>query len=316
MYGATNIVFVVCISLGTLLVVIPLPRALASGNVGTIMLIVWTGLASLVQLTNAICWNGNVENSAPSWCDFSGCFLVVADLALVACAVSINRRLYMIVTLDPRREKKVFDMIVDILLCLMMPCASVALQYVVQQYRYYIFEDIGCFSGIGHVVLAFPLVWMLPLLVGVVSAVYALLTLRAYLRMNHRPTPGEAGMSSAWSRRLMAIGVISTMYGLIPTAISIALLATESRATPWPGWKALHSTNNVVVYVPKRDWQSSSIQVAGVELRRWTTVTLDFVVFVLLGLTTDVKKMYWAPFRGVIEQTFIGQTGYVIVSRS
>lgn len=82
-------------------------------------------------------------------------------------------------------------MIVDFLLCLMMPCASVALrtyhseclalpshaqqiaEYVVQQYRYYIFEDIGCFSGTGHVVLAFPLVWMLPLLVGVVSAVYA-----------------------------------------------------------------------------------------------------------------------------------------------
>lgn len=154
-------------------------------------------------------------------------------------------------------------------------------------------------------------------LVSPTNTLHPVLTLRAYLRMNHRPIPGEAGTSSAWSRRLMAIGFISTMYGLIPTAISIALLATESRATPWPGWKTLHSTNNVVVYVPRRDWQSSSIQVAGVELRRWTTVTLDFVVFVLLGLTTDVKKMYWAPFRGVIEQTFsIGQTGCVIVSRS
>lgn len=37
--------------------------------------------------------------------DKGGRFLIVADLALVACAVSINRRLYMIVTLDSRREK-------------------------------------------------------------------------------------------------------------------------------------------------------------------------------------------------------------------
>jgi len=303
MFGTSNIIFVVFVSLGILLVAIPLPKALSSGNVGTILLIVWTELASLVQLVNAIRWNGNVENSAPLWCDFSGCFLLVADLALVACAVSINRRLYMIVTLDQRRGKKALDMIVDIMLCVAMPCASVALQYVVQRYRYFIFEDIGCLSGVSNNILAFPLVWMLPLLVGIVSATYVYLTLRAYLQLMNEPMPREGGLMSSWSRRLLAIGVLSTMYGLIPTTISIALLATESPAKPWPGWDALHATNNVVVRVPARMWQSNPIEAANAQLRRWTTVTLAFVVFGLLGLTSDVKKMYFAPFRSVTEQT-------------
>jgi hypothetical protein len=61
------------------------------------------------------------ENWAPVWCDFcrssyastvarakldqGGYFLPTADVALVACGVSINRRLYMIATLDPRRHE-------------------------------------------------------------------------------------------------------------------------------------------------------------------------------------------------------------------
>lgn len=117
---------------------------------------------------------------------------------------------------------------------------------------------------------------------------------------------GDRGVKSVWSRRLMAIGVVSTMYGLIPTSIAIALLGTASPVTPWPGWRAIHSTTHVIVYVPALEWQLSSIQIASVELRRWTTVTLAFIIFVFLGLTADVKKMYLAPFRSVIDP--VGQT--------
>jgi hypothetical protein len=120
---------------------------------------------------------------------------------------------------------------------------------------------------------------------------------------------GKAGGSLAWSRRLMAIGVVSSMYGLIPTSIVIALLATAYPVTPWPGWRAIHSTIDVIVYVPVEEWRSNSTQIASVELRRWTTVTLAFTVFVFLGLTADMKKMYLSPFRSVIEQTAsFGQT--------
>lgn len=54
-----------------------------------------------------------------------------------------------------------------------VPCSSRIAEYVVQQYRFYIFEDIGCLPGVNTVNLAFPLVWMIPVLVGTVLAGYA-----------------------------------------------------------------------------------------------------------------------------------------------
>lgn len=56
---------------------------------------------------------------------------------------------------------------------LAVPCSSCITEYVVQQYRFYIYEDIGCLPGVATVDLAFPLVWMLPLFVGTVAAGYA-----------------------------------------------------------------------------------------------------------------------------------------------
>lgn len=86
------------------------------------MVIIWTEVACLVQLVNAIRWNHSIENWAPVWCDFctliwhaltgmsakldqGGYFLVTTDLALVASGLSINRRLYMIATLKFRKHE-------------------------------------------------------------------------------------------------------------------------------------------------------------------------------------------------------------------
>lgn len=102
----------------------------------------------------------------------------------------------------------------------------------------------------------------------------------------------------------MAIGVVSAIYGLGPTSIAIALSGTASPVTPWPGWTAIHSTIGDVVYFPAQDWQTNSTTIASLELRRWTTASLAFIIFVLLGLTAEVKKMYWRPIKSAINQVF------------
>ncbi|KIJ07241.1 hypothetical protein PAXINDRAFT_90740, partial [Paxillus involutus ATCC 200175] len=50
-------------------------------------------------------WNHNVENWAPAWCDLCTRLLLAVGVALPATALCINRRLYMIVTLDQRRMR-------------------------------------------------------------------------------------------------------------------------------------------------------------------------------------------------------------------
>ena len=99
----------------------------------------------------------------------------------------------------------------------------------------------------------------------------------------------------------MAIGVASAIYGLVPTSISIASMATAYPVTAWPGWNDIHSTIGDIIYVPAQEWQSSLNMIIATELRRWTITSLAFVIFVLLGLTSDVRKIYRIRFRGTID---------------
>ena len=78
---------------------------------------IWTGLGCLLQCVNSIVWNGNVINRAPVYCDIGKSvdplsfkrsltlrhhtviqFQVALNVAISACSLCINRRLYKIAT--------------------------------------------------------------------------------------------------------------------------------------------------------------------------------------------------------------------------
>jgi len=78
---------------------------------------IWTGLSCLIQFINSIVWRSNVINWAPVWCDICRNFLRVfaakahvylvatkfmigASVAIPACSLCINRRLYHIASLS------------------------------------------------------------------------------------------------------------------------------------------------------------------------------------------------------------------------
>ncbi|KIJ61510.1 hypothetical protein HYDPIDRAFT_31122 [Hydnomerulius pinastri MD-312] len=299
MLAPPNEVFSVLSFLGAALVAIPLSRHLEASNMGTCLLMVWTELGCLVHFANSLRWDKNVGNWAPAWCDFCSRFLTAIDVALPATALCINRRLYLIVTLNQRRNEKTSNLLFDLLMGTAVPAIAIALQYIVQQYRFYIFEDIGCLPAIANVDLSYPIVYMLPLLVGSVSATYACLTLRATVQRKGQIAGGVSTNSTAqasWSRRLMALGTISTLFAFIPTSMSIILSALENPVSRWPGWTAVHSTNDLVVTVAAHEWKSNTHEAINVELRRWTLASLAFVIFAFLGFTEDAKKMYrqWA----------------------
>ncbi|KAJ3515951.1 hypothetical protein NMY22_g14317 [Coprinellus aureogranulatus] len=88
------------------------------------------------------------------------------SIAIPAASLCINRRLYKIARIqvvstsdiDKRRA-----VVVDTLLCVVLPLIYIALQYVVQGHRYDIVEDVGCFPAIYNTIPAFFLgtVWSL-----------------------------------------------------------------------------------------------------------------------------------------------------------
>lgn len=66
-------IFVVFSALATVLLLLPLPWHIKSGNAGTLLYIFWTLTANLILFINAIVWKDNVGNWAPVWCDISEC---------------------------------------------------------------------------------------------------------------------------------------------------------------------------------------------------------------------------------------------------
>jgi Pheromone A receptor len=63
--------------IAAILVLIPLPRQIRARNVATIAMIFWFFEHCLVSGVNAIVWAGNVNDSAPAWCEISEAFCVI-----------------------------------------------------------------------------------------------------------------------------------------------------------------------------------------------------------------------------------------------
>jgi pheromone a factor receptor len=86
-------------------------------NTGTCLYMIWAGLGCLVQCINSIVWNKNMVNRAPIYCDIGESvdlsslersltlrhhtvarLQVAQNVAIPACSLCINRRLYKIAT--------------------------------------------------------------------------------------------------------------------------------------------------------------------------------------------------------------------------
>ena len=57
--------------------------------------------------------------------------------------------------------------------------------YVVQNHRFDVYEDVGCFTNLSIVPFTFPIIYGIPFLIGLVSVIYGVLTVRT-LRKHRR----------------------------------------------------------------------------------------------------------------------------------
>src|SRR5277367_2289183 len=169
-----------------ILVLIPLPRQIRARNVATIAMIFWFFEHCLVSGVNAIVWAGNVNDSAPAWCEISESFCDIfyrctliqdirtvmylrdgVGIALPAATLCICKHLEHVssgrpIYLDKRQWRRTCF---ELFMCVGLPglwmllCKSNGLTlysnlahpirsaYCFQSVRYFITEDFGCTSG-------------------------------------------------------------------------------------------------------------------------------------------------------------------------
>ncbi|KAF8833463.1 STE3-domain-containing protein [Paxillus ammoniavirescens] len=298
-------VFSVFAFLGFVVSLVPLPWHLQAWNSGTCYYMLWTALSCLNLFINSIVWHGNAINFAPIWCDISIRIMLGASVAIPAASLCINRRLYHIARVHAvtiTRAEKRRAVLIDTLICVLWPIVFVALQYVVQGHRFDIYEDVGCYPFIYNTIVAFFLSDSWPIIIGLISALYCGLSLRAFY---HRRVQFNQFLASSTSLnasryfRLMALACTEVIC-TIPLASFLIWLNTAAQSVePWVSWENTHYDFSRVGQYPAVLWRRDYLLVVAMELTRWLPIACAFIFFAFFGFAAEARKNYRAAFWAV-----------------
>ncbi|KAJ7323223.1 pheromone A receptor-domain-containing protein [Mycena albidolilacea] len=254
-------------------------------------------------------WADSVEDVAPLWCDISTRLIVGITVAIPAASLCINRRLYKIAacqTVSTSQAEKRRAVLVDLAIGLGIPFVQMPLQFVVQGHRYNILENVGCFPATYNVTLAYPLTYLWPNVINLISACYAILTLRAFLRRRAQfaqfLASGSTGITATRYFRLMALASLELLLNLPSSTYGLYLTASRSAVAPWISWDDTHAFFNRIGQAPAIFWRADAHEQTTVELSRWASVVCALVFFAFFGFAAEARKHYRLAFWAVAKR--------------
>jgi len=317
-----NYVFSIFSFIGFVLVCIPFPWHLEAWNTGTCLYMASTALACLNGFINSIVWNKNVTNWAPVWCDISSRYIIGVSVAIPAASLCINRRLYLITTVQSvtkSKAEKHRDVMVDLAIGLGIPILEMILQYIVQGHRFNIYEDIGCYPMTYNTPPAYVLVYTWPVAISMVSAVYCVLTIRTLAKRRadfNKMLAGNDNLNSSRYLRLMGLAATELCLG-IPWGTYASLYlnihafgSTESLINPWISWKSVHANFSYVGQFPAIEWKLRPIGIITLELSRWSSVICAFIFFAFFGFAQEARKNYRLALHSVAKRVGYTTLGF------
>ncbi|KAF7372712.1 STE3-like pheromone receptor [Mycena sanguinolenta] len=291
--------------LGFVLVLIPLPWHFQAWNSGTCLFMIWTALSCLIAFVNSVVWANSVDDVAPVWCDISTRLMVGIAVAIPASSLCINRRLYKIAscqTVSVTQAEKRRAVLVDLAIGLGIPLLQMPLQFIVQGHRFNIVENIGCYPTTYNVAIAYPLSYLWPNIINIISGCYAICTLRAFLHRRAQFSQFlslNSGLTATRYFRLMALASMELFLSLPIFTYGLYLTITRQPIQPWISWDNVHADFSNIGQEPAIIWRSDSHFQATYELSRWIGVVCALVFFGFFGFAAEAKKQYRLAFWAV-----------------
>nr|UWI70536.1 pheromone receptor B2 [Pleurotus eryngii] len=291
--------------LAFILVLIPLPWHLQAWNSGTCLYMIWTAIGCLNYFVNSIVWHGNAIDWTPVWCDISTRLTVGLSVAIPAASLCINRRLYKIASVQAvsiTRAEKQRAIMADLGIGLGIPLTQMGLQMIVEGHRYDIWEDVGCLPKTFNTPPSYALSILWPLVIGLISAVYCILTLRAFMirRVQFKQFLSRSGSLTANRYfRLMALATIELSLNTPISAYGVYLTATSSPIQPWRGLADAHFDWYTIDTFPAVLWRGNRTVVTSLELTRWSIVLCGLIFFAFFGFAEEARKQYRLAYQSV-----------------
>lgn len=288
--------------IGFVIVLVPLPWHLQAWNSGTCLYIVWTAMACLNQFVNSVVWHGNVINHAPVWCDISTRLMIGIAVAIPSASLCINRRLYKIAsvqTVSITRKDKQKAVLIDMIIGVGIPVTQMVLQYIVQGHRFDIIEDIGCYPVTYITPPAFVLVLVWPLVIGLISAIFCVLTLKAFLERRAQFSElllTHSSLTMTRYFRLMALASADLLCTVPYSAYGIYLNLRDVPISPWKGWADTHFNFSKVGQITAVAWHTNRNVAVALELSRWVIPVCAILFFGFFGFADEAQRNYSRVF--------------------
>ncbi|KAF5378593.1 hypothetical protein D9615_007162 [Tricholomella constricta] len=317
-----NEVFSAFSFIGFLMCCIPFPWHLEAWNTGTCLYMAWTGLACLNQFINSVIWHGNAINWAPVWCDISARILIGASVAIPAASLCINRRLYHIASVRSvtvTKAEKRRAIMVDLAIGLGLPILEMILQYIPQGHRFDIFEDIGCYPFTYMTPVGIALVSVPPVAIGCVSAVYSILSIRAFAKRQAQfkeLLSSNNNLSTNRYLRLMMLAGIETALTVPLGIYAIYQNSVVGQIAPWKGWADTHLGFSRVDQVPAIVWRNQPGWERALEMTRFFVILCAFIFFAFFGFAEEARKNYRTAVQSVAKRVGVstGSSGFGLFS--
>ncbi|TDL19557.1 STE3-domain-containing protein [Rickenella mellea] len=282
-----------------ILVLAPLPTHWRLRNAGTSMYIIWTAASCLILFVNSLVWHDNAIDKAPVWCDISGRILLGNGIAIPACILCIQRRLYLItstqvVIISQKEKRKYF--IQDLFVSLGFPLLVMVLAYTVQGNRYDIYEEFGCFIPIYNVWPAYPIYYLPPLAMGLISLCYSLLTLRAFVSRRSELNEFINSGTVTFKRHVRLMCLASTDIAFTIPFCVWGLQADISTIHPYVSWEDTHFGFSIIRTYPDIIWRNNETSRILVEFCRWIVILCAVVFIAFFTFAEESRKNYGAIF--------------------
>lgn len=259
---------------------------------------IWTAVACLNQFVNSVVWSNDAINRAPVWCDISTRVTIGAAVGIPLSSFCIIRRLHSIsrvqVVAVTHYEKR-RAILVDTLICVLLPMIEMALAYIVQGHRFDIFEEVGCFPGVYNTALAYLLISAWPVAIGLLSAVYCALTLRSFLARRTQFTQFLSSNTSLTLSRYIRLMALASTEMLLTTplaSLQMVIGLTGQPLEPWRSWADTHYNFSRVILVSSVNWRNSGLPAVSLEITRWSAPLCAFVFFLFFGFAEESRRNY------------------------
>jgi pheromone a factor receptor len=164
---------------------------------------------------------------------------------------------------------------------------KISTDYVVQDRRYNIYEDLGPFPDTSNVTLAYPLYLIWEPIMCITSAIFGVLTVRLILKrrklLNEVFNSGTTRITQYTYIRLLSIALSSAVIHAPLSTWAIIVTLTEYGIAPWISWENMHSNYGHPEYISRFLFSTQPHEAIYASISWWSLPLCGILFFIFFG---------------------------------